>query len=112
MAIPINAVKPCWRPSAARSPATRPPAKARTPTPHRFRQQAPHRRQRYQHEQLNYAVASGILPTGGTSAVEPAPRREAGLKEGDIIVDVDGTVITSTQQMVGILQARGGQTWP
>lgn len=61
----------------------------------------------------NYAVASGILPTGAyVSEVEPgSPAEKAGLKEGDIIVDVDGTVITSTQQMVGILQAKeAGQT--
>ena len=61
----------------------------------------------------NYAVASGILPTGAyvTEVESGSPAEKAGLKEGDIIVDVDDTVITSTQQMVSILQAKeAGQT--
>ena len=61
----------------------------------------------------NFAVASGILPTGAyvTEVESGSPAEKAGLKEGDIIVDVDDTVITSTQQMVSILQAKeAGQT--
>lgn len=61
----------------------------------------------------NYAVASGILPTGAyvTEVESGSPAEKAGLKEGDIIVDVDDTVITSTQQMVSLLQAKeAGQT--
>jgi serine protease Do len=56
----------------------------------------------------NYAVASGILPTGAyvTEVETGSPAEKAGIKSGDIIVDVDGTVITSTRQMVSILQAK------
>ena len=56
----------------------------------------------------NYAVASGILPTGAyvTEVEGASPAEKAGLKPGDIIVDVDGNVITSTKQMVSILQAK------
>ncbi len=61
----------------------------------------------------NYAVASGILPTGAyvTEVEAGSPAEKAGLTKGDIVVEVDGTVITSTAQMVSILQAKqAGQT--
>jgi len=56
----------------------------------------------------NPAVAMGILPNGAyVSEVESgSPAENAGLKPGDIVVEVDGTVITSTRQMVSILQAK------
>ncbi|MCL1855397.1 MAG: trypsin-like peptidase domain-containing protein [Clostridia bacterium] len=56
----------------------------------------------------NPAVAMGILPNGAYVAdVESgSPAENAGLKPGDIVVEVDGTVITSTRQMVSILQAK------
>ena len=56
----------------------------------------------------NPALAMGILPNGAyVSEVENgSPAENAGLKPGDIVVEVDGTVITSTQQMVSILQAK------
>ncbi len=61
----------------------------------------------------NYAVASGILPTGAyvTDVEKGSPAEKAGLLIGDIVVEVDGTVITSTKQMVSLLQAKeAGQT--
>ncbi len=56
----------------------------------------------------NYAVANGILPTGAyVTVVEPgSPAEKAGLQKGDIIVEVNGTVITTTTQMINILQAK------
>jgi serine protease Do len=61
----------------------------------------------------NPAVASGILPMGAyVSEIEKgSPAEKAGLLVGDIIVQVDDTVITSTQQMVSILRAKkAGET--
>jgi serine protease Do len=61
----------------------------------------------------NFAVATGILPTGAyVSDVESgSPAEKAGLKIGDIIVEVDGNIITTTQRMVSLLQAKEpGQT--
>lgn len=61
----------------------------------------------------NYAVANGVLPNGAyvTDVEAGSPAEKAGLKIGDIVVEVDGTVITSTKQMVGILQAKqAGET--
>lgn len=56
----------------------------------------------------NYAVSSGILPMGAyvTDVESGSPAEKAGLKVGDIVVEVDGTVITSTTQMVSILQSK------
>ena len=61
----------------------------------------------------NPAVARGILPNGAYVAeVEKgSPAEKAGLLQGDIIVEVDGTIITSSSQMKEILQARSaGET--
>lgn len=56
----------------------------------------------------SYAVSSGQLPNGAyVTAVESgSPAEKAGLKVGDIVVDVDDNVITSSSQMVSILQAK------
>lgn len=56
----------------------------------------------------NPAVAMGILPNGAyVSKVESgSPAEKAGVKPGDIVVEVDGSVVASTQQMVSILQAK------
>ncbi|MDD3335346.1 MAG: trypsin-like peptidase domain-containing protein [Eubacteriales bacterium] len=53
-------------------------------------------------------VANGYLPNGVyVKEVESgSPAEKAGLKVGDIIVDVDGTVISSSNQMISILQAK------
>ena len=50
-------------------------------------------------------VTSGTLPNGVyVNEVEAnSPAEAAGMQAGDIIVDVDGTVITGTQQLQGII---------
>lgn len=54
------------------------------------------------------AVAYGILPTGAyVGKIEAgSPAEAAGIKVGDIIVDVDDEVITSGEQMASLLQAK------
>ena len=56
----------------------------------------------------SYAVTSGILPRGAYVEIveKGAPAETAGLKVGDIVVDVDGIVITGASQMVEILGAK------
>ncbi len=64
-------------------------------------------------ETYNEAVSAGILPMGAyvVDVESGSPAEKAGLTVGDIIVDIDGNVITSTKQMVSILQAKeAGQT--
>ena len=61
----------------------------------------------------SYAVANGLIPNGAyVTAVEAgSPAETAGIQVGDIIVEVDGTIITSTTQMVSILQSKqAGET--
>ncbi len=52
------------------------------------------------------AVASAVLPTGAyiSNVEEGSPAQEAGMQVGDIVVDVNDTVITSSNQMVAMLQ--------
>ena len=54
-------------------------------------------------------VASGLLPNGVlVSAVDAdSPAEIAGMQPGDIIVDVDDTVITSMTQLTEIIQGHG-----
>ena len=54
------------------------------------------------------AVAAGALPTGAyISEVEKdSPAEKAGLQEKDIVVEVDGTIITSSQEMVNALSSK------
>lgn len=56
----------------------------------------------------NPAVSSGILPTGAyvVEVESGSPAEKAGLQVSDIVVEIDGTVITSTDQMVSLLQAK------
>ncbi len=51
------------------------------------------------------AVANGTLPNGAYVATveENGPAAEAGMQVGDIIVDVDGTVITSSTQLQSLV---------
>lgn len=56
----------------------------------------------------HYAVANGLLPTGAyVSKVEDgSPAEKAGIQEGDIIVEIDGNVISQTTQMTSYLQSK------
>lgn len=55
----------------------------------------------------NSAVAQGMLPNGAyVKAVDAgSPAEAAGIQEGDIIVEVDGTVITSHTELVNLLSS-------
>jgi len=56
----------------------------------------------------HYAVAQGLLPTGAyISGVEAgAPADKAGMKEGDIVVQIDDKIITNTSDMTSYLQGK------
>ena len=56
----------------------------------------------------SYAVQQGILPNGAyvTDVEDGSPASTAGIQDGDIIVQADSTVITSTSQLISILQAK------
>ena len=56
----------------------------------------------------SYAVSAGVIPNGAyvTEVEDGSPAAKAGIQAGDIVVDVDGNVITSTSQMIEILQAK------
>ncbi len=56
----------------------------------------------------SYAVSQNILPTGAlVTAVEAGgPAEQAGLQKGDIVVEIDGTIIQSTTEMISLLQAK------
>jgi len=53
-----------------------------------------------------YAVANGILPNGAyiTEVEAGSPAEKAGLVAGDIVVEIDGTVVKSTTEMINLLQ--------
>lgn len=56
----------------------------------------------------SYAVQEGIIPNGAyvTDVESGSPADKAGIQAGDIIVEADGTVITSTSQLISILQSK------
>lgn len=56
----------------------------------------------------SYAVSSGALPNGVyvKEVEENSPAAMGGMQAGDIIVDVDDTVITSTTQLTGIINEK------
>lgn len=53
------------------------------------------------------AVASAVLPTGAyiSNVEDGSPAQAAGIQVGDIVVDVNDTVITSSSQMATMLQS-------
>lgn len=57
---------------------------------------------------FSYPVQQGLLPNGAyvDSVEKDSPAEKAGIQAGDIIVEADGTVITSTSQLVSILSAK------
>jgi serine protease Do len=56
----------------------------------------------------SYAVEQGIIPNGAyvTDVENGSPADQAGIEVGDIIVQADDTVITSTSQLISILQSK------
>ena len=56
----------------------------------------------------HYAVAQGLLPKGAyISEVEPgSPAEQAGIQVADIVVEIDGTIISNTTQMTSYLQSK------
>lgn len=56
----------------------------------------------------NYIVANGLLPNGAYVRVVEAgsPAEKAGIQVGDIIVEIDGNVITKNTQMTSYLQSK------
>ncbi len=56
----------------------------------------------------HYAVAQGLLPKGAyISDVEAgSPAEKAGIQVGDIVVEIDGNIITNTTQMTSYLQSK------
>jgi len=56
----------------------------------------------------HYAVAQGLLPKGAyISEVEAgSPAEKAGIQVADIVVEIDGTIISNTTQMTSYLQSK------
>ena len=56
----------------------------------------------------HYFVTQGLIPTGAYIAEveEGAPADVAGIEAGDIVVEIDGNIITNTTQMTGYLQSK------
>ena len=56
----------------------------------------------------HYAVAQGLLPNGAyISAVEEgSPAEKAGIQVADIVVEIDGNIISNTTQMTSYLQSK------
>jgi len=54
----------------------------------------------------SYVVSQGILPNGAyvTGVEKDSPAEAAGMQKGDIIVDVDGEVITDSNALVSFIQ--------
>ena len=56
----------------------------------------------------HYAVANGLLPTGAyiTEVEAGSPAEQAGIQVGDIVVEIDGTIISNTTGMTSLLQSK------
>lgn len=56
------------------------------------------------------AVRPGETPPACTAADPASPAKQAGLREGDRVVEVDGTAITSYDQLQRLIRANGQRT--
>ena len=56
----------------------------------------------------HYAFSQGLLPIGAyiSEVEEGAPADVAGMEPGDIVVEIDGNIITNTSDMTGYLQKK------
>ena len=56
----------------------------------------------------HYAVANGLLPTGAyiTEVEAGSPAEQAGIQVGDLVVEIDGTIISNTTGMTSLLQSK------
>ena len=56
----------------------------------------------------HYAVANGLLPKGAyiVTVEEGSPAEKAGMQVGDIVVEIEGEIISNTTQMTDNLQKR------
>ena len=56
----------------------------------------------------HYFVTQGLIPTGAyiSEVEEGAPADVAGIEVGDIVVEIDGNIITNTTQMTSYLQSK------
>ena len=56
----------------------------------------------------HYAVAQGLLPNGAyvSDVEEGAPAANAGIQIGDIVVEIDGNIISNTTDMTSYLQKK------
>ena len=56
----------------------------------------------------HYAVANGLLPKGAyiASVEAGSPAERAGIQVGDIVVEIDGNIITNTTEMTSLLQSK------
>ena len=61
----------------------------------------------------SYLVAMGLVPTGAyiVEVESGSPAEKAGMKAGDIVVEVDGTIVKNANQMTEILrEKKAGET--
>lgn len=61
----------------------------------------------------NYAVSGGYLPTGALISIieSGSPAEKSGLQVNDIIVEVDGTIVTSSTEATDMIKAKkAGET--
>lgn len=110
MAIPINVAKPLLREVIEQQNATPEQAISQNAAEANGMQPAVKPRMGVVVTTINASnsgwVANGALPTGAylTEVEAGSPAEKAGLQAGDIIVEVDGTIVTTSNEMVSLLQ--------